>query len=221
MSTDRGLCGGLNTNVFKNALWRCANGRRKGASDQPVPDRHQGRSASSAAWGCRCSRSATGIGDQPHVKDLIGTVKVMLDAYREGKIDRLFIVNARFVNTMTQKPAVQQLLPVETVDAAELQEHWDYIYEPSAAEILDGLLMRYIESQVYRGAVENVRLRNGGAHGGDEERVRQRRQADRRPAARLQQGAAGGDHQGTGGNRRRRGRGLNSLICSGRAEADA
>jgi F-type H+-transporting ATPase subunit gamma len=100
--------------------------------------------------------SATGMGDKPHVKDLIGTVKVMLDAYREGRIDRLFLVNAQFLNTMTQKPQTQQLLPIETIDGGDLQEHWDYIYEPGAAAILDGLLMRYIESQVYQGAVENV-----------------------------------------------------------------
>jgi F-type H+-transporting ATPase subunit gamma len=100
--------------------------------------------------------SVTGLGDKPHVKDLLGSVKVMLDAYKDGTIDRLFIINAQFVNTMTQKPAVTQLLPVETTDAGDLQEHWDYIYEPGAAELLDGVLMRYIESQVYRGAVESV-----------------------------------------------------------------
>jgi len=83
-------------------------------------------------------------------------VKVMLDAYKDGTIDRLFIVNAEFVNTMTQKPTVTQLLPAETVDVDDLQDHWDYIYEPSAGELLDGVLMRYIESQVYRGAVESV-----------------------------------------------------------------
>src|SRR5947207_9151323 len=80
----------------------------------------------------------------------------MLDAYRAGGLDRLFLVNAQFVNTMTQKPAVEQLLPIEALDTEGLAEHWDYIYEPDAAGILDGLLMRYIESQVYRGAVENV-----------------------------------------------------------------
>jgi F-type H+-transporting ATPase subunit gamma len=100
--------------------------------------------------------SITGLGDRPHVKDLIGTVKVMLDAYREHRIDRLLLVNAQFVNTMTQRPAVQQLLPIEAIDTEALPEHWDYIYEPDAAAILDGLLMRYIESQVYRAAVENV-----------------------------------------------------------------
>src|SRR2546421_34268 len=96
------------------------------------------------------------LGDRPHVKDLIGTVKVMLDAYRAGALDRLLLVNAQFVNTMTQRAAVEQLLPIEALDTEGLQEHWDYIYEPEAAYILDGLLMRYIESQVYRGAVENV-----------------------------------------------------------------
>jgi F-type H+-transporting ATPase subunit gamma len=100
--------------------------------------------------------TVTGLGDRPHLNTLLGAVKVMLDAYREGKIDRLLLVHAEFVNSMTQKPKTVQLLPVETLDAAELQEHWDYIYEPEAGEILDGLLMRYIESQVYRGAVENI-----------------------------------------------------------------
>ena len=84
----------------------------------------------------------SGLGDRPHVKDLIGAVKVMLDAYTAGKIDRLFLVNAKFVNTMTQQPVVEQLLPVQPIDTEELQEHWDYIYEPDAKEILDGLLMR-------------------------------------------------------------------------------
>jgi len=90
------------------------------------------------------------------VNDLIGTVKVMLDAYRAGRIDRLFLIHSEFVNTMTQKPNLEQLLPVTPSDKGSLQEHWDYIYEPSAGDILDGLLMRYVESQVYRGAVENV-----------------------------------------------------------------
>jgi F-type H+-transporting ATPase subunit gamma len=100
--------------------------------------------------------NVSGLGDRPHVRDLIGSVKVMLDAYAAGKIDRVFLVNAKFVNTMTQQPVVEQLLPVQPMDTEDLQEHWDYIYEPDAKDILDGLLMRYIESQVYQGAVENV-----------------------------------------------------------------
>jgi len=100
--------------------------------------------------------NVSGLGDKPHVKDLIGAVKVMLDAYREGRLDRLVLVNAQFVNTMTQRPTVTPLLPIEALDTEGLAEHWDYLYEPDAESILDALLMRYIESQVYRGAVETV-----------------------------------------------------------------
>ena len=153
VSTDRGLCGGLNTSVFKSALLEIRKWQSQGAKVSLCLIGTKGLTFF-RRLGLPVLASITGVGDRPHVKELIGTVKVMLDAYREGSIDRLFIVNARFVNTMTQQPVVQQLLPVETVDAAELQQHWDYIYEPNAAEILDGVLMRYIESQVYRGAVE-------------------------------------------------------------------
>jgi F-type H+-transporting ATPase subunit gamma len=100
--------------------------------------------------------SMTHLGDRPSIAQLIGTVKVMLDLYRHHEIDKLLLVNNVFVNTMTQKGTVSQLLPVQATDKKDLQEHWDYIYEPSAAELLDGLLMRYVESQVYRGAVENA-----------------------------------------------------------------
>jgi len=155
VSTDRGLCGGLNANVFKSVIHLMREWQAKGASVNLCLLGSKGL-AFFRRLGTPILASATGMGDRPHVKDLIGTVKVMLDAYRDGKIDRLFIVNAQFLNTMTQKPQVQQLLPVQTLDSHDLQEHWDYIYEPGAAEILDGLLMRYVESQVYQGAVENV-----------------------------------------------------------------
>jgi F-type H+-transporting ATPase subunit gamma len=155
VSSDRGLCGALNTNVFKSTLMLMREWQGKGAKVNLCLIGSKGL-AFFRRLGLPVLASVTGLGDRPHVKDLLGTVKVMLDAYREGSIDRLFVVHAQFVNTMTQRPLVQQLLPVETVDAADLQEHWDYIYEPNAAEILDGVLMRYIESQVYRGAVESV-----------------------------------------------------------------
>ena len=96
------------------------------------------------------------LGEVPKVQDLVGAITTMTDAYRQGKIDRLFLVHSVFVNTMSQQPTVSQLLPVEAVDKDSLQQHWDYIYEPDAASLLDGVLDRYIESQVYRGAVENV-----------------------------------------------------------------
>jgi F-type H+-transporting ATPase subunit gamma len=96
------------------------------------------------------------LGEAPKVQDLVGAITAMTDAYRQGKIDRLFFVHSVFVNTMSQVPTVSQLLPVEAVDKDSLQQHWDYIYEPDAASLLNGVLDRYIESQVYRGAVENV-----------------------------------------------------------------
>jgi F-type H+-transporting ATPase subunit gamma len=155
ISTDRGLAGSLNINIFKAALTAMRDWQNKGAT---ISMCLIGGKAS--AFFRRLPNpvlaNTQGLGDAPHIKDLIGTVKVMLDAYKDGKIDRLLLVYSSFVNTMTQKPEVVQLLPVEPIADADLQDHWDYIYEPGAAEILDGLLMRYIESQVYRGATENV-----------------------------------------------------------------
>ena len=155
ISSDRGLCGSLNINIFKQALTAIRDWQAKGANISMCVV-----GGKATAFFRRLPNpilaNTQGLGDFPHIKDLIGTVKVMLDAYKEGKIDRLLLVHTTFVNTMTQKPVAIQLLPVEPIEGAELQEHWDYIYEPGADEILEGLLMRYIESQVYRGAVENV-----------------------------------------------------------------
>ncbi len=155
ISTDRGLAGGLNANVFKETLALLREWQGKGAEMTLCLIGTKGVTFFKRL-NVPIAASATHLGDRPHVKDLIGAVKVMLDAYREGKLDRLYLVNAHFVNTMTQKPAVTQLLPIEALDTEELQEHWDYIYEPDAAAILDVLLMRYIVSQVFRGAVESV-----------------------------------------------------------------
>jgi F-type H+-transporting ATPase subunit gamma len=155
ISTDRGLAGGLNANTFKQTLLLMREWQAKGANVSLCLIGSKGltffRRLNTKILG-----NVSGLGDRPHIKDLIGTVKVMLDAYRNGEIDRLFLVNAQFVNTMTQKPTVEQLLPVVATDTEGLAEHWDYIYEPDAKTILEGLLMRYIESQVYRAAVENV-----------------------------------------------------------------
>jgi F-type H+-transporting ATPase subunit gamma len=155
ISTDRGLAGALNANVFKQVLLLMREWQGKGAEVSLCVIGTKGMNFF-RRLSVPILANVSGLGDRPHVKDLIGTVKVMLDAYRAGELDRLFLVNAQFLNTMTQKPNVEQLLPVEALDTEGLQEHWDYIYEPEAAAILDGLLMRYIESQVYRGAVENV-----------------------------------------------------------------
>lgn len=155
VSTDRGLCGSLNVNLFKATIAAMREWQGKGASVSLCLIGAKGLQFF-RRLGLPILAQVTHLGDRPHVKDLIGTVKVMLDAYSEGKIDRLYLLNNTFINTMTQKPALTQLLPVVTLDKEQLQEHWDYIYEPGAAEILPDVLMRYVESQVYQGAVENV-----------------------------------------------------------------
>ncbi|MFI5003248.1 MAG: F0F1 ATP synthase subunit gamma [Reyranellales bacterium] len=155
VSTDRGLCGALNVNVFKEALTSIREWQGKG---QDVQLCVVGSKALQFFRRLRLplAASVTHLGDRPHVAAFIGAVKVMLDGYLAGKIDRLYLINGEFVNTMSQRPVLRQLLPVEPVRSSELQDLWEYIYEPSAAELLEGLLTRYVESQVYQGAVENV-----------------------------------------------------------------
>jgi F-type H+-transporting ATPase subunit gamma len=154
ISTDRGLCGGLNINLFKQVIKSM-----KTWSDQEVEIDlctvgNKG-AAFFGSFGGNIVATVKDLGDKPSANDLIGGVKVMLDAYDEGKIDRLYVVANEFVNTMTQKPVVEQLLPLQPTEDDKLQHHWDYLYEPDAKELLDGLLIRYIESQVYQGVVEN------------------------------------------------------------------
>ncbi|MDA8350914.1 MAG: F0F1 ATP synthase subunit gamma [Pseudomonadota bacterium] len=155
VSTDRGLAGALNANVFKQTLLLMREWQDKGAAVKLCLIGAKGMTFF-RRLDTPIVANVSHLGDRPHVKDLIGTVKVMLDEYSDGTIDRLFLVGSEFVNTMTQRPVATQLLPVAEPPAEDLQEHWDYIYEPEAAQILDALLMRYIESQVYRAAVENV-----------------------------------------------------------------
>ncbi|HEX3845851.1 MAG TPA: F0F1 ATP synthase subunit gamma [Steroidobacteraceae bacterium] len=156
ISTDRGLCGSLNLNLFKSTLAAIREAR---AARQKVSLCLVGSKAVQffrRLAGVEIAATAAHLGDRPKVVDLIGAVKVMLDSYRDAKIDRLLLAHNVFVNTMTQKSVVSQLLPLQTIDKDDLQERWDYLYEPDAVEILDGVLMRYIESQVFQGAVENV-----------------------------------------------------------------
>ena len=154
ISTDRGLCGGLNINLFKAALKSM-----KAWSDQGVEIDICviGNKAASffGTVGGNIVAAVKDVGDEPNAADLIGGVKVMLDAFDEGRIDKLFVVSNEFVNTMTQAPTVEQLLPLAATSDGNLKHHWDYIYEPDAQELLDGLLVRYIESQVFQGVVEN------------------------------------------------------------------
>lgn len=154
ISTDRGLCGGLNINLFRRVLGEMRGWKEKGIETDIAVGGRKG-----IGFFRRFSKieaEVSNLGDNPHLEDLLGTVQVMLKAYREGKIDRLYVMGNDFVNTMTQRPEVRQVLPIEPVQDDELPDYWDYIYEPDAADLLDGILMRYVEAQVYQGVVENV-----------------------------------------------------------------
>ena len=155
ISTDRGPCGGLNTNMFKLAVNEMSDWHDKGVEiDLCTIGKKAGVFFS--RFNGNIVAQADSLGDQPSNEDLIGTVKVMLDAYDEGKIDRLFLVSNEFVNTMTQTPTSLQLIPASGEIDTELEHHWDYIYEPDTKPIIDALMMRFIESQVYQGVVENI-----------------------------------------------------------------
>ena len=156
ISTDRGLCGSLNLNLFKAALGAIREAEAKNAKVYLCVIGTKALQFFRRLSGIEIAASATHLGDRPKSADLIGATKVMLDFYRDTKVDQLLLVHNVFVNTMTQKGVVSQLLPLQTIDKEELQERWDYIYEPDAVEVLDGVLMRYIESQIFQGAVENV-----------------------------------------------------------------
>lgn len=155
ISTDRGLCGGLNTNLFKAAVNSMKEWSEKGAEIDVVTIGKKAGSFFQRMGGNIVGRVAD-LGDAPELADLIGSVRVMLDAYDEGRIDRLFIVENEFVNTMTQTPMVTQLLPASPNTDDKLQHHWDYIYEPDSKDVIDHLMTRYIESLVYQSVVENV-----------------------------------------------------------------
>ena len=155
VSTDRGLCGGLNINLFKKVL---ADAAKWQSEEAEVEFAVVGSKATSFFnnMGAKVTAQISGLGDNPSVTDLVGSVQVMLKAYDDGEIDKLFVVYNKFVNTMTQQPTVDQLLPLPKSDDDEIKHRWDYIYEPDANVLLDQLLVRYIESQVYQGVVENL-----------------------------------------------------------------
>ncbi len=155
ISTDRGLCGGLNINLFKSVLKDSAKWQEQGAE---IDIAVIGSKASTffGSMGANIVAQKSGLGDNPSITDLIGSVKVMLDAYDNGSLDKLFIVCNKFVNTMTQQPTIDQLLPLPKSDDDAITHRWDYIYEPDAQALLERLLVRYVESQVYQGVVENL-----------------------------------------------------------------
>jgi F-type H+-transporting ATPase subunit gamma len=155
ISSDRGLCGGLNANLFRKTLSQLSEWDKSG---KEVDVCVIGTKAA-GFFGSLKSKlvgQVTKLGDTPHLQDIVGIIKIMLDAYEASEIDQLYVVSNEFVNTMTQRPYIDRLLPVYADQIEEsLGGHWDYIYEPDAKEVLDHLLKRYIESIVFQGLVEN------------------------------------------------------------------
>ena len=155
VTSDRGLCGGLNVNVFKKAVQSMKEYNDRGVE---VDICALGSKAITffKSYGGNVVAAKNQLGDTPEIADLIGSVKLMLDSFAEGKVDRLYIVGNEFVNTMTQTPFVEQVLPLKAEDDDKLMNHhWDYLYEPDAKALLESLLRRYVESQVYQAVVEN------------------------------------------------------------------
>jgi F-type H+-transporting ATPase subunit gamma len=154
VSTDRGLCGGLNSNLFKALITNMREWRDRNVETELCVIGTKG-STFFRTYGGNVVAAINNLGEKPSLNDLIGSVKVMLDGFNEGRIDRLYLVSNAFINTMVQQPKVEQLIPLVPADKKELKGHWDYVYEPDASELLDGLLTRYIESQVYQAVIEN------------------------------------------------------------------
>lgn len=158
VSSDKGLCGGLNTNAFRMLLTQLKQWKAAGTEVDVTAIGNKGLGFMQRL-GSNVVSQLGGLGDAPHMDKLIGPVKIMLDAYLEGRIDALYLVYNRFVNTMKQEPTLTQLLPLakmEDPQEASLSTHWDYLYEPDAKPVVDAMLMRYIESLVYQGVAENI-----------------------------------------------------------------
>ena len=156
VSSDRGLCGGRNINLFRQIINSMAEWRDKGVEIYVTVIGSKGLGFFKRL-GVNIVSEATHLGDKPQLAELIGAMKVMMDAFTEGRIDRLFLAHNGFVTTMTQQPQVDQLIPVAAAEPDQrLEQHWDYLYEPDARDVVDALMMRYVESLIYRGVVENI-----------------------------------------------------------------
>ncbi|MEQ8288902.1 MAG: F0F1 ATP synthase subunit gamma [Gammaproteobacteria bacterium] len=155
VSTDRGLCGGLNANLFRKMLKQFSNWESEGKDVQLCVI---GSKASGffGSIGVKISGQVTHIGDEPNLETLLGTIMLMLNAFKEGEVDEVYLVSNHFENSMTQIPELKQLIPTAPAETDDYEHHWDYIYEPDAEEVLEQLLTRYIESQVYSAVVENI-----------------------------------------------------------------
>jgi F-type H+-transporting ATPase subunit gamma len=155
ISTDKGLCGSVNVNMFREVIRDLRKWQAQGVAADLCLIGAKGISYFRRLK-VNIVAAASNLGEAPKVADLVGSITAMTDSYRQGKIDRLFLVHSVFVNTMSQQPTISTLLPVEAIDKETLQTHWDYIYEPDASALLDTVLDRYIESQVFRAVIENV-----------------------------------------------------------------
>jgi F-type H+-transporting ATPase subunit gamma len=155
LSTDRGLCGGLNSQLFRRILLDMRSWQEKGVEVDLVC---VGSKAVSffKRFNVNIVGSAVQLGEQPHVEQLVGVIKVMLDSFENSKLDRVYLCYNDFVNTMSQKPTVDQLLPLPESDSLDTQHSWDYLYEPDAPTVLDHVITRYIESLVYHAVLENL-----------------------------------------------------------------
>jgi F-type H+-transporting ATPase subunit gamma len=154
VSSDRGLCGGLNSNLFRT-LVHAVRARRDEGVEATFCTIGSKALGFFRRFGGTVEAQVAHLGDKPHIEDLIGTVKVMLNAFEKGEIDAIDIAYNEFVNTMTQRPVVRQLVPLQSDDDGPRGPIWDYIYEPDARVVLDNLLSRYVESLVYQAVVEN------------------------------------------------------------------
>ena len=155
IGSDKGLCGGLNINLFRTLLPFLKEMSDQGISQKFCPIGTKARVFFNN-FGGDVVATAEKLGDIPSLENLIGAIKVLLDKFEQGEIDKVFLASNRFENTMTQEPQIKQLLPLLPEDTPELKHRWDYIYEPDAKELLDGLMQRYIESLVYQAVIENI-----------------------------------------------------------------
>ena len=155
VSSDKGLCGGLNTNMLRLSVNQMKNWETEGKAITVSAIGNKGFSFMNRV-GANVKSHITGLGDVPHLETLIGTIKVMLDAYEAGEIDQLYISYTKFINTMKQEPVMEQLLPLTGEKLGSPSGHWDYIYEPEAKPVVDQLMMRYVESLVYNAVAENM-----------------------------------------------------------------
>jgi len=155
VTTDKGLCGGMNTNILRAVTGKLKEAQAAGKTAQAVAIGNKGLGFLNRV-GAQVISHATQLGDKPHLEKLIGPVKVMLDAYSEGKVSAVYLCYTKFINTMRQEPVIEQLLPLKDMQANKTAHSWDYIYEPDAQSVIDDLLVRYTEALVYQAVAENM-----------------------------------------------------------------